>query len=815
MHVPCQRSNALRLGMLTAGFLVAGMAMPNAFADGDLDREVEMLATMPDTAFNTFAPDYLKEGDGASVNASGGSAGAELGIPLEGVEVTFQPFPAPEIAFPIITGVSFDGPPVVQFEVLDQFGFGIEGASNSFRFSVSKLIPRANGLPPGWQGYVLTANDGVENAQATTTTSGTFEELGDGRYQFTFSQELEAFSGILFEPELTHRFGIELRGLTVNNQSIPSGSDNFFDIVPETGATEGIVSRLVVDQEESCASCHGSKGEFNFHGGPRQDVNQCVACHQQGSFDGATGNSIEFGVMLHKIHSASPTYAIDRGNRGVFTFEEVTYPQSVSNCVACHDPANEATPQAINIANAPSAEMCASCHENLAFDENGLTNANRQHLGLAQPNSTCAACHSENGLMVSALEEHRNLAADAAERIQFNILSISNTGEGETPVVTFSVTDPTDGDAPYDLTSDPEFTGSANSVTVVFSWPNSDYTNVANDEGTDILGRTGGRGASISVANSSGLQPYVTDNGDGTYTLDVANAPSPFVIPTVAGGLGSGTVSMEGHPAGDFSGEVGSFDDRVPTRSVTQAFAITDAQPVPRRMVVDTALCQDCHGVADALSFHGGNRNDNVQHCVTCHNPNATDIRRRPADPDGMVNAVNEAVIDGLESQTVDMKYMIHAIHGADIRTNVYYAAGLDASEITYPRTPANCQACHVDGSYDLPLADSVLATTVHTGATNLGGGNFLPSEDVARDPTDDNNFSATGAVCASCHDSAFALEHMAARGTSQISFGNAFLLNPDPVGDPDTQEKIDMAGGDNCSFCHGSSGFVNTHFED
>ncbi|PKL95924.1 MAG: hypothetical protein CVV18_03645, partial [Gammaproteobacteria bacterium HGW-Gammaproteobacteria-8] len=497
-------------------------------------------------------------------------------------------------------------------------------------------------------------------------------------------------------------------------------------------------------------------------------------------------------------------------------FSHVRFPQSTMNCVACHDPANPETPQAINIANAPTAETCASCHDNLAFDETGLTNANRNHIGLAQPNSTCAACHSENGLMVSSLEAHAMPAALAGAQFKFNILDVTNTAEGQSPVITFSVTDPTNEDAPYDVLSHPAFKGSQTGINVLVSWPTTDYTNVANDEGSDILGTTGGRGRSLTVINRDGLGSGVVDNGDGTYTLDLAFVSNPVVVPSTNPPLGSGTVSMEGRVSGDFTGAVGSYDDRVPVFSATRTFAINDATPQPRRMIVDAAKCQDCHGVRDGLAqFHGGNRTGNIQQCVTCHNPIGTDIRNRPADPDGIANNFNANALDGRESQTIDLKHMIHAIHAADMRENPFVVANDDFSEVGYPRSPADCKACHLPGTFSLPLAATTLGSTNHNGATNLvgrGGGSYHPSEAVARDPRDDNKLSPEGSVCSSCHDSAVAIEHMSIRSTSFISFGNAFLANPDPVLDPDTQQELDMAGPENCSFCHGQGRFVEVH---
>ena len=737
------------------------------------------------------------------------------------------PRPPPEHLFPEITGANLNGVPTVEFLVTDEFGIGIEdlrqGENVSFSFTVNKLIPRGNGLTRNWATYIRGGDEGVPDAQATTYSDGMLEDLGDGHYRFTFADDLESISDVMFEPQLTHRVGMEIRNAEVFGAEV-EGSDDTFDIQPSTGETEGITQRSIVEQE-ACATCHGTE-EFAFHGGPRQHVDYCVTCHQPDSFDVGSGNTLFFAVMVHKIHfgeNLSEPYEFcgfgcERFGAPPDDFSHVAFPQDVRNCTTCHDPENPETPQADFVDNQASAQVCASCHDDLAFDETGLTNANRNHIGLAQPNETCVACHSESGFLQGNLAYHVIESQAAGRRFEFNILEISNTAEGQSPVVTFSITDPTNDDQPYDLTSDPAFTGSGTSINMDVAWPNADYTNVADSFGTSVTGRPVSTPISISLSDGSGSLPAgVTDNGDGTYTVDTFDA-AMLTIPMTLDGLGSGTVVIEGHPAGDFDYD-GSFDDRVPVTTATAAFAINDAEAMPRRMVVEMAKCQNCHGVNDGLAFHGANRTDNPQACVVCHNPNSTDLFRRPVDPDGTLNGENLEAADFLEDRTVDFKYMIHAIHGASKREIPYVAYGFgtrphDFSEVGFPRSSADCLACHVEGTYNLPLGENVLATTLSSNATVIAGGRFgatayAPDNASASDPTDDNNASATAAVCSSCHDSTLAMEHMSRRSDNPISFGNAFLWNPDPFFDPDTQSVIDMAGPENCSFCHGVDGFV------
>ncbi|TVS09761.1 MAG: hypothetical protein EA419_12260 [Wenzhouxiangella sp.] len=73
-----------------------------------------------------------------------------------------------------------------------------------------------------------------------------------------------------------------------------------------------------------------------------------------------------------------------------------------------------------------------------------------------------------------------------------------------------------------------------------------------------------------------------------------------------------------------------------------------------------------------------------------------------------------------------------------------------------------------------------------------------------------DNKISPEAAACVACHDSDIAIQHMSVRSTVGFGFGNSFLDNPDPFGDPDTQERINSAAPENCAFCHAPGTFAD-----
>jgi OmcA/MtrC family decaheme c-type cytochrome len=129
-----------------------------------------------------------------------------------------------------------------------------------------------------------------------------------------------------------------------------------------------------------------------------------------------------------------------------------------------------------------------------------------------------------------------------------------------------------------------------------------------------------------------------------------------------------------------------------------------DGSPVqPRRAVVDTANCNQCH---TKLSVHGENRNQ-VEMCVLCHNPSLTDAARRPT-------ALNQAERTQ-PPQGVNFNLLIHRIHTGEHlkeqgKSYTVIGFGGSVNDFTEVRFPAmspqgspgdtrNCSMCHVNGS--------------------------------------------------------------------------------------------------------------------
>ena len=77
--------------------------------------------------------------------------------------------------------------------------------------------------------------------------------------------------------------------------------DRPYTFQPSTGATTGIFSREIVETA-TCDNCHTS---LTAHGGARVDVQYCVMCHNPGTTDPYSGNTLDMKVMVHKIHTGN------------------------------------------------------------------------------------------------------------------------------------------------------------------------------------------------------------------------------------------------------------------------------------------------------------------------------------------------------------------------------------------------------------------------------------------------------------------------------------------------------------------------------
>ena len=733
-----------------------------------------------------------------------------------------------------ITSVTIGGPPVVHFNLVDQNGVPLKGLpAADLGWVIAKLNPGQNGASSLWTSYIygsvapsgcpagVTSCDTTAQTQAMTeaATSGTLIDNGDGTYDYTFQKDITTDPNVTYDATLTHRVAFEIRGLAQAN----NGSYTF---QPSTGATTGIFAREIVET----GTCNGCHTQLSAHGGARVEVQYCVMCHSPQTTDPYSGNTLDMKVMIHKIHTGNtlpsiqtaggpdttPTlgqgYWIVGYHQSLNNFNTILYPQDTRNCTTCHVQNVPAATQAANYSTVPTAEACGACHDNVNF----VTGANHSAANLPANDTQCTTCHGPTSTIdsgqIQVVAAHTIPDVVAATKFQFAINSVSFTTSGGNvyPVVKFTISDPTNGNAPYNILNATPFAGTdpgtgkpvcasggAARLAIDIAWETSDYTNW----GSGSTASTWGQPISLNPLVVTGCAAAVPasalsgPDANGAFTLTsptplppapAANCPpaSAAACPVIAN-VG---VVLEGHPG---VVTTGPGADRIAVTSAVAYGNVAGGPAVARRAVVDIGKCDVCHNV---LSEHGSNRNDDVQVCVACHNPASTDVSMR--------QSLVAPGTDGLWEQSIDLKHMIHAIHAGSQRAAagappfVIYGFGgsiNNFSNVVFPGQLNDCGMCHMSGTY-YPVDDTkVQATTFTTGLSKQSPNPTTVGNPIAT--------SANMAVCSACHTTSLETTHMQQNGglttVSKDAEGRTI-----PGASPSTLES--------CSICHGPGGIAD-----
>jgi OmcA/MtrC family decaheme c-type cytochrome len=732
-----------------------------------------------------------------------------------------------------ITSVAISGPPVVKFQLTDQNGALVQGLpAADLGFAIAQLVPGQNGSSSQWKSYIygtvapaacpagVTACATTPEVQATVeaATTGTLVDNGDGTYQYTFKDDITKDTNVVYDPTLTHRVGFEIRNLVQANNGA-------YTFQPSTGATTGIFSREIVDTA-TCDSCHTM---LTAHGGARVEVQYCSMCHNPGTSDPNSGNALDLKVMVHKIHSGNtlpsiqtatgpnttPTlgqgYWIVGHGDSLSNFNTTLYPQDTRNCQTCHVQDHPDLTEAANFQTVPTMEACGACHDNVNF----TTGANHSS-NIVANDTQCTTCHGttstiDNGKL-QVVAAHVIPEVVAATKFLYVVNSVSFTTDPAHniyPVVRFSVIDPTNGNAPYNILTAAAFAGTdpgtgkpvcANGGTarlaIDIAWDTSDYTNWGSGATPSAWGQPLSLNP-LTVAGCAAAVPPTAITGPdatGIFTLTsptalptapVANCPPAST--TACPAISNVAIAIEGHPGVVTTGPGATA---IPVTSAVSYANVAGATPVARRTVVDITKCDVCHNV---LALHGDNRNDNPQVCVACHNPASTDV--------GMRQTLTAAGTDGLWEQSIDFKYMIHSIHDGSVRGAagspfVIYGFGGSVNNFTdvvYPGQLNRCDACHVSNSY-YPVDDTaVQATTFQTGLSKQ-----VPNPTTVGSPI---ATSANMTVCSACHVDAVTRSHMEQNGGSSTVAKDA---------EGRTIPSANAANTETCAVCHGAGGIAD-----
>ena len=654
----------------------------------------------------------------------------------------------------------------IEFVVTEAGSFVTNLVASDGRFTIAKLVPGA--IPQDsddWSSFITQVeNSGNvgDTPPGTTATQAAAERFNPAGFQYLGSGSYSYTSD--FDPAPIVQGDTVRLAIQLSEDDIPSGNgwcDFLANRLPSSSANDCTgtppPTRDIVETA-TCNGCHGVTDDTRLavHGGGRTDVEYCVTCHNPGTTDANSGNSLDFKKMIHKIHygsQLSSDYKIWGYNDRLHDYSHVNFTKDIDDCTTCHQGSGA---QVGNWSTLPTREACGSCHDTVNFD----TGTGHGSGGVQLTNEKCGGCHKQdgsrgslpNGLPLPVETVHKGVFRanegalytgddGAGNDNGFDIVQVTQSGDALT--VQYSVRR---NGSLMSLESDPEWiAGGASRLAILVGWETSDYTN--GDSGATPAQPISIDGLDLGVGGAASAL------GGGLYEV-VASLPDS-ASNTV-------TVAIEGHAAAelDDSPDPPDFSDQIGLQNVFQHVEIDVGRPnlMARRAVVDIDNCNDCHDSAGlGISVHGNNRTSESQVCVLCHNADATDINRRPAD--------TGATADGKPEEAIDFKTMIHKIHsGAELQDGIVIwgfkpptgnpGEEHDFSHVNFIGNRANCETCHLPDTYATEDAAAARATTIRTEAD-------------AADPSDDLNISPTAAVCASCHDDDVATDHMKLNGAS------------------------------------------------
>jgi OmcA/MtrC family decaheme c-type cytochrome len=650
--------------------------------------------------------------------------------------------------------------------------------------------------------------------------------------------------------------------------------DVIYDFVPATGkAVTASDPNRVIAATSKCNDCHQQLGGIpggnpessaaGFHGGSRNEVRYCVVCHTEqrkygrteAKLDATTNAFTETSTymvdgravgnlpnFIHKIHLGVFLAKKNYNYAGVVP-NEVGYPQDIRNCTKCHDGSDSSTAktaQGDNWKNVPSKLACGSCHDGINFEtgrgvtladaERGLTTSPFGHVGGAQADdSLCVLCHKPanvdvnhlpvtppnfaSALHVAGGNANTNSAWIASNtsrlpagaiKVSYDIKSVTRNADKK-PVMVFRMLqngqrkdlNPTTAAEIWD-----GFMG-APSVYFVFSVPQDGIAAPADFNATaSSYLRSLWKGTATGTSAGTLTGP----DADGYYTATITGSTIPDNAVMLTGGVGysynvTSTLPLTQTNLADYPVSPSPIAHASGNKVGGLIVVSPNVQKVAagytgRRPIVEDARCNKCHqelGAFTAEAFHGGQRNDGTT-CSWCHTPNRAS-----------------------SGWSADSTSFVHAIHAGAKRTVKFNWHAISATEgfwdIGYPGVLAQCEGCHLPGTYDFSAATSAAALpnrqyrTVASGTLASTGSTFAYSPYITMDQNYGAGFSfnaGTGVTtqaagttlvdspianaCFGCHDSAAATAHIRSAGTGSIYAPRSTAL----------------ASAEQCMLCHG-----------
>lgn len=297
-------------------------------------------------------------------------------------------------------------------------------------FNVDKLMPAPTGeVSTRWVPYLMRTQtvtgsaaggwpgkDGDVAMQGSSENNGVLTDNGDGSYKYVFKTNLNAVTlpvggtAVSYDRNLTHRVALMMGGHSGATASTT------FDFVPDGSA---VTDKRDIVQTANCQACHGPR--FAAHGGDRLTVDTCSTCHVPLTVDPQSGETVDFKVMIHKIHAGGELASIpgpdgivfddpatpadesaDNGHYAIWGYRDTKvewwkagFPAVIANCTKCHTGTGA---KVDNWKTSPSRAACGSCHDTTSFAPAPAPAGKVLHPGGAQAtDALCSTCHPASG----------------------------------------------------------------------------------------------------------------------------------------------------------------------------------------------------------------------------------------------------------------------------------------------------------------------------------------------------------------------------------------------------------------------------------
>ena len=531
-----------------------------------------------------------------------------------------------------------------------------------------------------------------------------------------------------------------------------------FAALLQTGKGVNYVSAAIASGCEKCHSDPYLKHGYIFAqvgGDPKTDFLTCKVCH----LDNGAGGHFEWQLAADDPEKAAAynggagTYKLTGAETAKYAYVtrlmndvhmshamEFPYPQSMANCATCHEGKLDKVLTDANF----KYDTCRSCHPQTGSKGPGFDTTQRalatimpadihKSLGADLTKVDCSACHKAGGTAKTFKQIHTGYdqtiyTADGVKYSSLITVTVDKASFDKAKnVLTIDFSAHQDK-APADLKT---ATITPTVLVGLYGWDTKDFIIGPHERLTDDNkdGKIDSNDARttesvIGTKDNPRVTTVSASGGKWTVTVDLTTWKDLLANGTVKrveiGVLPNLTVKGAAlalnAPSRTFNLGTNKFDDKF----YTPIIKVADG-------------CNTCHD-ALATTFHAPSYGGNPVVCRLCH--------------------ITKAAGSHLEMQSRSLDSYVHAIHAgqafdigtinfkdpaAQMEYNIY-------SELPFPKHGiTDCEACHVQGSYDVPTQDKNLpgilsaSANVTTTVRSVGG---VPSYVVG---------PATR-VCGSCH---------------------------------------------------------------